>query len=264
MHVTSSHFALHLSRGIITYLVKIMGKTRRGGKRIGQGSEAFLIKPSVPCKGESGPRDGHVTRVPKSEYIKGLSPELWKPNPKIIQKLKEIDPDQKYFYYPLECDPGELTDENKADGVTEELKPYTDLLLYAPGGTWVDPKYRPRNWLEWLDGRDEEVLVSKATRNDKQKEHLKKAVQLLHQNGIYHGDLHQGNILIADDELPRIIDFDRARFKEPGERFFERDLDDEDKDLQKLLEGRFIHTSRPRGAKRTRKMKRSKKIRHRS
>jgi tRNA A-37 threonylcarbamoyl transferase component Bud32 len=253
-----------------------MGKTRRGGKRIGHGSEAFLVKPPIPCKGESGPRDGHVTRVPNPEYVDGISPDLWKPNPKIIEKLKEIDPDQSYFYYQLECDPGELTDENKKDGITDELKPYSQLFVYAPGGTWVDPKYRPRNWLEWLDGRNEQVLVSKATRTDKQKEHLTKAVKLLHDNGIHHGDLHQGNVVIAEDGLPRIIDFDRASFKEPDERFFKVDpnvnhdkffkqaLEDENETLQKLLQGKFIHTSLPRGAKRTRKVKRSKKLKRRS
>jgi serine/threonine protein kinase len=37
--------------------------------------------------------------------------------------------------------------------------------------------------------------------------HIAKAVQLLHTRGFVHGDLHFGNIVIDDENIPRIIDF---------------------------------------------------------
>jgi hypothetical protein len=33
-----------------------------------------------------------------------------------MEKLKKIDPEQKYFIYPEHCDPGELLDSNREDG----------------------------------------------------------------------------------------------------------------------------------------------------
>ena len=49
------------------------------------------------------------------------------------------------------------------------------------------------------------------SKNDAQLAHLKKAVELLHKNGITHNDLHGRNFIIsAEDDLPRIIDFESA------------------------------------------------------
>jgi len=51
-------------------------------------------------------------------------------------------------------------------------------------------------------------------------QHLLEAVSILNLHGIIHNDLHGGNILIDDNNVPRIIDFNKALFSyEPvGER----------------------------------------------
>jgi tRNA A-37 threonylcarbamoyl transferase component Bud32 len=47
-----------------------------------------------------------------------------------------------------------------------------------------------------------------STKNEAQIDHIRKAVDLLHKNGIVHGDLYGRNVVISpEDELPRIIDF---------------------------------------------------------
>jgi predicted Ser/Thr protein kinase len=232
-----------------------MGNTRRGGKRVGQGTTAFIVDPPIPCEGESGPRKGFVTKVTT------IRPQDWKVNPVVLAKLKQLDPEQKYFYYPVDCVPGTLTKENKEDGITEELKPFTELMAYAPGGTWLNATYRPRTWKEWIDGRNEEVLASSAPRTDQQKQHLVNAVTLLHQNNIAHGDLHHENIVIAEDGLPRLIDFARARFQERRTRPFNTEIELENETLKDLYDEKIVATSRRR--KMTRRNKASSKALYR-
>ncbi|NBU93927.1 MAG: hypothetical protein EBS18_05235, partial [Actinobacteria bacterium] len=52
--------------------------------------------------------------------------------------------------------------------------------------------------------------------------HLLEAGALLALNGIVHNDLHQGNILIDEHSVPRIIDFGRALFsyEKVSEQYF--------------------------------------------
>ena len=222
--------------------------SRRAGRRIGQGSDAFVVDPPIPCKGETGPRKGFVTRVPIAE---GMSSPQWKLNPEIQKRLQELDPEQEYFYYPIECEPGDLTAENRADGITENMKPYAELLRYAPSGTWTDPSYRARTWKELFQGRKKQVLDSIARRTDAQKDHLLRAVALLHSKRITHGDLHPGNIVIAEDGLPRIIDFGLAKIVPENDlRYLQYELET----LQNTLEGKtYTQTSRGGNRRKTRR-----------
>ena len=45
---------------------------------------------------------------------------------------------------------------------------------------------------------------------------IKKTLELLHQNGFYHRDLHQGNVMISSSGKVVFIDFDRSICFEPG------------------------------------------------
>ena len=246
-------------RVLIMSTLETMGKTRRGGKRIGEGQDGYLVDPPIPCEGEKEPRKGFVTKVPELDRIKELPPELLKVKPDVLAKLKEIDPKQEFFYYPVDCTAGTLTEENKADGIPEEAKPFAELIRYAPGGTWINPKYRDRNWGEWLKGRNEQVLASTTPRTDAQKQHLIKAVTLLHQNNIVHGDLHQGNIVIAADGLPRLIDFTRSEYQPKTTHPFNVQIEIENETLKKQVDEMFLHTSKPRGGRRTRRRNRKTK-----
>lgn len=223
-----------------------MGRTR-GGTRVGEGRTGLVFNPPIPCKGEPGPRKGFVTRVPKADLVDpvDLPPEDWKVNSEILTKLQTLDPDQRYFFYPVACEPGDLTAENKADGLTEAQKPYAELVRYAPKGTWANPQYRGRTWGEWMQGRKDLVLESTAPRTQVQKDHLTEAVARLHQSGMIHGDLRPSNIVLAEDDLPRLIDFEFARLGAS-----EQDIRDEDDRLQRILQGKLVLSSVPREGRR--------------
>jgi serine/threonine protein kinase len=51
----------------------------------------------------------------------------------------------------------------------------------------------------------------------KQLNHIFKSFDKLHKSGILHGDIHDENIVLADDNLPRIIDFGSAIYDSPQE-----------------------------------------------
>jgi tRNA A-37 threonylcarbamoyl transferase component Bud32 len=50
----------------------------------------------------------------------------------------------------------------------------------------------------------------------------------MHENGIVHGDLHGKNVIMADDGLPRIIDFGNAVVDAPESLIEEENLSIED------------------------------------
>jgi tRNA A-37 threonylcarbamoyl transferase component Bud32 len=53
--------------------------------------------------------------------------------------------------------------------------------------------------------------------SSKQKKHLKQAIELLHSNGIVHGDITSNNIIIGIDGLPRLIDFGNSVYDAPDD-----------------------------------------------
>jgi serine/threonine protein kinase len=150
-------------------------KRFRGGKVLGQGVNAKFIYPAVPCKdGRDMTKYGsRIPNIPERVMRKEL-----------LEKLKRIDPNQKYFIYPEYCEPGDLLPENIEDGVkelkTNEIQTRATETLHA---------YRKHNKL-----------------TDNQIQHLKAAINKLHQNKIVHADLHDYNILMYENS-PRIGDF---------------------------------------------------------
>jgi serine/threonine protein kinase len=185
-------------------------KTKRGGKILGEGKFSFVVDPAIPCK-DGRDMSKYVSRVSKRGKWDDIAS---KDHPKLIKKLQEIDPDQKYFYYPQYCEPGPMLKENKLDGVNYENKKYSEIILRG-NDVWNSLGRKNRSWQGFLKGKKIGKKVEFAGRSSEQLDHLKKAIDLLHDNDIVHHDLHGQNVIIADDGMPRIIDFGFATVDSP-------------------------------------------------
>jgi serine/threonine protein kinase len=163
-------------------------KKRKGGSQIARGESSRIFSPAIPCK-DGRDMSSYVSRVIKTHSRHNPS-ELVSRNLPLITKLKDIDPNQKYFLYPESCEIGELTDENLKDGITKEKAEFSEFLKKA---TKTLLKFNKTNTL-----------------TEKQKKHLKKSINLLHKHNIVHGDLHNQNIMFLEDDLPRLIDFSKS------------------------------------------------------
>lgn len=187
-------------------------KTRRvrrrrhtGGKIIGEGVFAKVVDPPIRCK-DGRSMAGKVSRISKrNQFIDLVSLD----NPKVVDKLKEIDPDQKYFIYPEYCITGALTRTNIEDGVTNDTKMYSEFMNrgYDQLGSI---RLRNRTWSEYFAMRKNQIVENRKALSLIQ--HIRSGLDMLHKHGIAHNDLHVGNIIIGDDGLPRIIDFGFAIF----------------------------------------------------
>lgn len=162
-------------------------RKKKGGKILSKGKTAKVIYPAIPCK-DGRDMTNYVSRVLNDKgKLKFLTAHYKK---ELIEKLKEIDPEQKYFIYPEYCEPGDLLESNQKDGVTDENKHRSEIMVKA-------------------------VPLRKGESFNKK--HLFKAIKLLHSNHILHGDIHIGNIVLGTDNLPRLIDFDNGILDAPTE-----------------------------------------------
>ena len=104
-----------------------MGTRRRGGKMLSKWKTAKVIYPAIPCK-DGRDMTNYVSRVINDDrellFLAHHKKELMK-------KLKAIDPEQKYFIYPEYCEPGELLESNREDGVTDENKHRSEIMVKA-------------------------------------------------------------------------------------------------------------------------------------
>lgn len=173
-----------------------MRTRKRGGRVIGEGGIARVIYPAIPCK-DGRSMKKYTSRVVTKSQRRKQERDLVSNNIGLIQKLKEIDPDQKYLIYPDNCEVGDLLEENITDGVTEDNKHLSEFLIKA-GVTWKE-------------------YTKKKKPSAKQKAHIIKAIELLHKHHIVHGDLHCKNIVMGDDNLPRLIDFGNSVYDSPDE-----------------------------------------------
>jgi len=180
-------------------------RRHRGGKIIGEGTSAFVIDPPVECKGKSEEQmKKYVTRIAKIGDKKEL---VTKNHPDLIQKLRELDPRQEYFYYPEPCDAGKLTQENKLDGVTYSNKKFIEIVQKG-SDVWNPVMRQKRSWNAFFKGKKTGKKIPWTGKSKEQLDHLEKAVELLHKNKIVHGDLHGRNVVMGDGDMPRIIDFE--------------------------------------------------------
>lgn len=173
-------------------------RKRRGGKILGEGEHATVIDPAIPCKDKDTIE--YVSKVFKSneEFQKVIKKK------KLLRKLEEIDPNQEHFLYPSFCEQiGDLTDENKNDGVTDETKQYSYLL--KRGGQTLEA------FLTGLLTKDK--FMSQPEVNITILTHFKglfESIKLLHRHNILHGDLHTENVIQMPDKTFRLIDFDSS------------------------------------------------------
>jgi len=181
---------------------KSLRKTRKGGKVLAQGYYAAVIDPAIPCK-DGRDMSKYISRISRREREEDI---VSKNHKKLIKRLKEIDPDQKHFYYPEYCEPGVMLEENKRDGVTYKNKKYSELVLRGTD-EWNPLIRKDRSWIGFLRGKKTGRKVPGPSRTKEQETYLLQSIKLLHDNDIVHGDLHGRNVIIADDGMPRIIDF---------------------------------------------------------
>jgi serine/threonine protein kinase len=204
--------------------MKYTRKTRRGGKKLGQGKYGFVVDPAIPCEGKD--TTDYVSKVFKSREDFEKAKATLQP---IVAELERIDREQKEFLYPVFCvNMGELTEENKEDGVTDENKHWSHLMKRG-GQTIADYIKEGKTANECYQITDVMCQLSKLQHQDIRKlpiddiilvgtktlkpivEKVFALVDKLYANGIVHRDLHARNVLRASDGTLQIIDFDRAR-----------------------------------------------------
>lgn len=186
---------------------------RRKNRRIGEGAFGYVVSPAIPCVGRNVSRK--VSKLFKKQAnlhknfqdrYKNFATRRAQLEP-VIEKLRILDPEQTHFLYPEFCDtPGDLSEELRANGVTNESK--HESYLMTSGGISFKRLLEP--FVE---------LVNAAVRQDAKKEYtsaerrkdivdkylaimypiIKQADELLNKlfdAHIYHGDLHHGNVLL--------------------------------------------------------------------
>lgn len=186
---------------------------RRKNRRIGEGQFGYVISPAIPCIGRNVSRkvsklfkkQENLHKNFKSKY-KNFATRRVRLQP-VIEKLRELDPDQTHFLYPEFCDtPGELTNELRANGVTNESK--HESYLMSRGGIPFKRFIEPL--IELVNAALREDSTKGFMPSARRKEILDKIyavmhplvkqadtlLKQLHDAKIFHGDLHQGNILL--------------------------------------------------------------------
>jgi len=172
-------------------------RRKRGGTKIGQGASGKIYYPAIPCNDLD--TSDYVSKVfrNKSEFNE-LKYEIID----TLSILAKIDPKQEYFLYPIFCESfGDLSDENKKDGITEDNKVYS--YLTKKGGKSVETILLEK--MEFMMSYDEKLKILKPI--------VAEAIRLntiLTEAGLQHNDFHPGNIVMMPDNSYRIIDFDRV------------------------------------------------------
>ena len=189
---------------------------KRKSRRIGEGAFGYVVKPAIPCVGRNVSRkvsklfkkQANIHKNFQSNY-KNFATRRAQLTP-VIEKLRELDPEQKHFLYPEFCDtPGELTDELRTNGVTNESK-HESYLMTNGGISYkqlLEPFVELVNAALRQDGKKD--FTSGERRKDIAEKFLavmyplvKQAEDLLNKlfdAHILHGDLHHGNILLLTD-----------------------------------------------------------------
>lgn len=189
---------------------------RRKNRRIGEGQFGYVVSPAIPCVGRNVSRkvskvfkkQGNLHKNFQAKY-KNFATRRTQLVP-VIEKLRVLDPEQTHFLYPEFCDtPGELTNELRADGVTNESK--QESYLMTRGGiaykTLLEPFVQMVEAALRQDGKAEFTTVERRT--DIAEKYLAIMYPVIKQADdmlttlfdahIFHGDLHHGNILLMPD-----------------------------------------------------------------
>lgn len=189
---------------------------RRKNRRIGEGAFGYVVSPAIPCVGRNVSRK--VSKLFKKqgdmhknfqERYKNFATRRAQLEP-VVEKLRVLDPTQTHFLYPEFCDtPGELTNELRSNGVTNESK--HESYLMTRGGIafkeLLEPFVEMVNAALRVDGQKE--FTSAERRKEIVEKYLavvyplvKQADDLLNKlfdAQVFHGDLHHGNVLLMPD-----------------------------------------------------------------
>ena len=159
---------------------------RKGGTILGSGKDGCIID-SLSC-GNFSRENGYVAKI----FKKGITV-----NKAINNKLAQIDPDNKRFnryFFPLD------------DEYDQDVKTNPDVLAcFNKNGDFNNNT----NMIVF-----EKYLIPFNPKNmtKSQYRYLRESLEILKANGISHGDLPDNVMIFPDDNLPRIIDWENAKF----------------------------------------------------
>ncbi len=169
-----------------------------GGAFIGEGTYGCTFIPPLLCVGEkkANVKENTVSKI--SEYKRGLGDEL-----RTLKRIREKIPlAPAYFAMPLSDQLCNL-DKNQPFNPEQELKK-CDTLTDNPINSSNIWSFK----MGYAGEKDrEQGLFSSPDALWRYGKHFLEGLTLLMVNGLVHGDLHSGNVLVQGNYLPRIIDF---------------------------------------------------------
>jgi serine/threonine protein kinase len=175
--------------------------TQVGGRFLGSGSYGCTFIPPLLCKGEkrSQQNEGLVSKIqPKTTDI---TSEI-----EIAKVLRTIPLSTNYFLYSIDnepCTPAPELEQRTSDG-----KLRADLFecdkLQSKGTLSYFNMYRMPYGGKGIRSREARFNYWRLGK------HLLEGLSLLLVRGIVHNDLHSGNVVIDDAQVPRIFDWGLA------------------------------------------------------
>lgn len=179
-----------------------MADTQVGGKFLGQGGYGCTFMPPLLCKGESQSeqKKSLVTKIaPKTEIISEIE---------IAKVLRTIPLSTNYFIYSIDDEP--CTPAPESQQRTSSGKQRTDLFacnkLQSKGTLSYFYMYRMPYGGVGIKSNEARFNYWRLGK------HLLEGLSLLLVSGIVHNDLHSGNIVIDEAQVPRIFDWGLANF----------------------------------------------------
>jgi serine/threonine protein kinase len=162
---------------------KTKKRSQRSGTLLGSGMDGCIID-SISCN-DFSKEYGYVAKIINDEATI---------NKELHEKLAEIDPENKRFnryYFP------------DFNSCVIDLENNEDYLACIKKGIHLEKKQIV--FEKFLLPLDNYQMTKKQYR------YLRDSLQILHENNISHGDLPNNVMVDPDDDLPRIIDWDRSQ-----------------------------------------------------
>ena len=161
----------------------------KGGTILGRGGDGSIID-SLSCGGFSK-ETGYVAKILKNDS---------RINRDVNKKLAEIDPENKRFnryYFP------------SGTACAEDIETNSDILDLKTRGEF-NGIFGFQKYL---------IYMNPKAMTKEQYKHLRRSIEILKENQIFHGDL-PGNVMIdPHDNLPRIIDWEKAKITDEPSLF---------------------------------------------
>ena len=191
--------------------IRRKSKSLIGGEIIGTGTTANVIYPALPCNSAHQSGSNIVTKLffKKSDMVKEL-------NLNLLNKLREIDPNQERFVYAL--------DNSNCGNHSIPIESIDDIRETFPLQNISNTQQ-----LSYFNMIRTVPIQNFYSLSEQRKEFVKQSLTILHNHGISHNDIHAQNVMIShDDGNLRIIDFGESAFLQynvEGEDLFKLDND---------------------------------------